>query len=63
MRIIFFNKKNMKITRAQYNQQFEAVKLQRAFDYAVSYGIYWNIIPTVNIEIAEPFFISDYFFL
>lgn len=40
----------------------KATKLQRARDYEVSRGIYWNIIPTVNIEIAEPFFISRIIF-
>lgn len=52
----------MEITCAQYRSQFEAAKLQRAPDYEVSYGIYWNIIPTVNIEIAQPFFISRIIF-
>lgn len=39
----------------QYDPRFEAGKLQRASDYEVSYNVYWNIIPTVNIKIAKRF--------
>jgi len=53
----------MEITRAQCELQFEAAKLQRASDYEVSCGIYWNIILDGISKLQNHFSYCGLFFL